>query len=72
MVIKAAQHTLSTSKEVSMKYNNVSTKFIKLNDIYPKIKNVSRGTERIVISDTGSSAWYTSDHYKTFVRLLTK
>ena len=41
-------------------------------DIYPKIKNVSRGTERIVISDTGSSAWYTSDHYKTFVRLLTK
>ena len=41
-------------------------------DIYPKIKNVSRGAERIVISDTGSSAWYTSDHYKTFVRLLTK
>lgn len=31
-----------TSKEVSMKYNNVSTKFIKLNDIYPKINDASK------------------------------
>lgn len=34
-------------------------------DVLPKIKNKSRGAERLV---TGSdrSAWYTSDHYSSF------
>ena len=35
-------------------------------DIYPKVKGVARGTERIVISSTGL-AWYTNDHYQTFI-----
>lgn len=35
-------------------------------DVHPKVKGQNRGTERLV---TGSdrSAWYTADHYKTFL-----
>jgi ribonuclease T1 len=37
-------------------------------DVLPKIKNRSRGAERLV---TGSdrSAWYTSDHYMSFTEI---
>lgn len=37
-------------------------------DVFPKIKNKSRGAERLV---TGSdrSAWYTSDHYTSFTQI---
>ncbi len=37
-------------------------------DVHPKMQGQNRGPERLI---TGSdpSAWYTSDHYKTFVRL---
>ena len=37
-------------------------------DINPNVKNISRGTERIIIGDD-NSVWYTSDHYKSFVRI---
>jgi len=35
-------------------------------DVYPKVKGQNRGPERLV---TGSdrSAWYTADHYKSFL-----
>lgn len=37
-------------------------------DVHPKVKGKNRGAERLV---TGSdhSAWYTKDHYKTFVKI---
>ncbi|WP_165437878.1 ribonuclease domain-containing protein [Streptococcus ruminantium] len=37
-------------------------------DVHPKIKGVTRGTERVVIGDDGS-VWYTDDHYETFMRV---
>lgn len=37
-------------------------------DINPKEKNTNRGTQRIVISNDGS-AWYTADHYNTFIKI---
>ncbi|MGR3206115.1 ribonuclease domain-containing protein [Bacillus glycinifermentans] len=37
-------------------------------DVNPKVKGQDRGAERIVIGEDGS-AWYTNDHYKTFVRM---
>ena len=37
-------------------------------DVHPKIKGVSRGSERLVIGDDGS-VWYTNDHYDTFIRI---
>ena len=37
-------------------------------DIDPKLPNVKRGTERIVVGSDGS-AWYTPDHYKTFLNM---
>ena len=36
-------------------------------DIYPRIRGINRGGERIVIGGDGSG-WYTSDHYMTFLR----
>ncbi len=37
-------------------------------DVHPKVKGKNRGAERLV---TGSdhSAWYTKDHYKTFLKI---
>lgn len=37
-------------------------------DVYPKTEGKNRGAERLV---TGSdrSAWYTKDHYKTFLKI---
>lgn len=35
-------------------------------DIYPKIKNKNRGPERLITGDD-ESAWYTGDHYQTFI-----
>lgn len=40
-------------------------------DIYPKIPGKSRGPERLVTGDDGS-AWYTADHYLTFVQIKKK
>ena len=37
-------------------------------DIYPYIKGINRGMERIVIGPDGS-VWYTNNHYLTFVEL---
>ena len=37
-------------------------------DIYPKQPGVGRGTERIVLGSDGS-AWYTFDHYQSFIRM---
>ena len=37
-------------------------------DIYPHVRGMSRGLERLVIGADGS-AWYTADHYKTFIAL---
>ncbi len=36
-------------------------------DIYPRIRGINRGGERIVIGGDGSG-WYTPDHYMTFLR----
>lgn len=38
-------------------------------DVNPKIRGQSRGPERLVTGSDGS-AWYTKDHYKTFIRIL--
>lgn len=37
-------------------------------DVNPKIQGQSRGEERLVIGDDGS-AWYTKNHYDTFIRV---
>ena len=37
-------------------------------DIYPKRSGVGRGKERIVLGSDGS-AWYTFDHYLSFIRM---
>ena len=37
-------------------------------DIFPHIKNHKRGTERLVIG-SDCTAWYTSNHYKSFIQL---
>lgn len=38
-------------------------------DIYPKYPGRSRGPERIVIEKTTGKAYYTGDHYRTFIPL---
>lgn len=37
-------------------------------DVNPKVQNKNRGTQRIVISNDGT-AWYTADHYNTFIKI---
>ena len=37
-------------------------------DINPNIKEVNRGSERIVIGND-NSVWYSNDHYRTFIRI---
>lgn len=37
-------------------------------DIYPKREGVNRGAERLVSRDF-EQAWYTPDHYKTFIEI---
>ncbi len=37
-------------------------------DVFPKTKGKNRGAERLVTGDDGS-AWYTKNHYKSFVRI---
>ena len=42
-------------------------------DIYPKIPGIDRGAERIVLgAGSGGAAWYTPDHYRTFIQMETK
>ena len=38
-------------------------------DVHPKIPGRDRGPERIVIDQRTGKAWYTGDHYRTFVPL---
>lgn len=40
-------------------------------DIYPKIPGKSRGPERLITGADGS-AWYTADHYLSFIQLNKK
>jgi ribonuclease T1 len=37
-------------------------------DVYPKVKGKNRGAERLVTGSDGS-AWYTKDHYDSFVKI---
>lgn len=37
-------------------------------DIHPYIRGINRGAERIV-TGSGKAAWYTPNHYKTFIRM---
>ena len=37
-------------------------------DVNPKVHNVNRGAERLVTGSDGS-AYYTSDHYRTFTKV---
>ena len=37
-------------------------------DVNPKIKGKNRGAERLITSET-KQAWYTKDHYNTFVEV---
>lgn len=55
-------------KRLPQKTNNGSIIHYREWDVFPKIKNKSRGAERLV---TGSdrSAWYTSDHYNSFIQI---
>ena len=36
-------------------------------DVNPLVKNVNRGTERVVIG--GGRAYYTNDHYRSFIKI---
>jgi len=36
-------------------------------DVNPKVKGKNRGPERLVIDETSGQAWYTPDHYRTFI-----
>jgi ribonuclease T1 len=38
-------------------------------DIDPKVQGVHRTAERIVIDENTGRAWYTSDHYETFIEI---
>ena len=38
-------------------------------DINPKVKGKNRGPERLVIDETSGKAWYTPDHYRTFIAI---
>jgi ribonuclease T1 len=38
-------------------------------DVHPKVRGQNRGTERIVIERRTGKAYYTPDHYETFVRM---
>jgi guanyl-specific ribonuclease Sa len=37
-------------------------------DIYPKVRGRNRGAERIVTGSDGR-AWYTADHYRTYIQI---
>ncbi len=36
-------------------------------DVNPKVKGKNRGPERLVIDQASGKAWYTPDHYRTFI-----
>jgi ribonuclease T1 len=36
-------------------------------DVNPKIKGKNRGPERLVVDEASGKAWYTPDHYRTFI-----
>ena len=36
-------------------------------DVHPKVPGKNRGTERIVINQASGKAYYTADHYRSFV-----
>jgi ribonuclease T1 len=38
-------------------------------DVHPKVPGQDRGPERIVIEQRTGKAWYTGDHYRSFVPL---
>ncbi|GIV19570.1 MAG: hypothetical protein KatS3mg023_1321 [Armatimonadota bacterium] len=38
-------------------------------DIHPYVKGQNRGTERIVVDINTGRAWYTPDHYETFIEI---
>jgi ribonuclease T1 len=38
-------------------------------DLYPRVRGQDRGPERLVIEQTTGRAYYTRDHYRTFVPL---
>ncbi len=37
-------------------------------DVNPRRSGVNRGPQRLVVGDDGS-AWYTADHYESWVRI---
>ncbi len=36
-------------------------------DVHPKVKDVNRGAERIIVNAETNQGWYTGDHYRTFM-----
>jgi ribonuclease T1 len=36
-------------------------------DVNPKVKGKNRGPERLVVDEASGKAWYTPDHYRTFI-----
>jgi ribonuclease T1 len=38
-------------------------------DVHPRVPGLNRGPERLVVDQTTGRAYYTGDHYRTFVRL---
>jgi ribonuclease T1 len=38
-------------------------------DVHPRVPGQDRGPERLVVDQTTGRAYYTGDHYRTFVRL---
>jgi ribonuclease T1 len=38
-------------------------------DVHPRVPGQNRGPERLVVDQTTGRAYYTGDHYRTFVRL---
>ncbi len=58
------------NRERHLDINDASGKKIKYQewDVNPKIQGKNRGTERIITGSDGR-AWYTNDHYQTFVEI---
>jgi ribonuclease T1 len=36
-------------------------------DVNPKIQGQNRGAERLIVDEQTGKAWYTGDHYRTFI-----
>ena len=56
-------------REFQNRERRLPTGYYREYDVNPKIRGRSRGPERIVIEQDSGRAYYTGDHYRTFIPL---